>query len=109
MMKARKHPRVSLDVDVVVSINGQRLTGRAAQIGAGGMSLELAASVPVSHPVELEFTLPDGPPVRVAGVVWWKKGKQIGVRFDYTGTARLTVENWVNGRLRDAQYFPKPI
>jgi hypothetical protein len=109
MMKARKHPRISLAVDALLNFGGQSLPGRAVQISGGGMCLELAASVPVSHPVELEFTLPDGPPVRVAGVVWWKKGKQIGVRFDYSGTARLTVENWVNGRLRDAQYFPKPI
>ena len=109
MLQTRKHPRVPLDVDVVLSISGQSLPGRAVQIGGGGMSLELAVSVPVSYPVELEFTLPDGPQVRIAGVVWWKKGNLIGIRFDYTGAARLTVENWVKERLAHAEFFRKPI
>lgn len=109
MMELRKHPRIPVEMDAVVMLQGQSLPARAVQIGGGGMCLQLAAPVPVSHPVEVLFTLPEGPEVRIAGVIWWKKSGEVGIRFEYTGAARIAVENWVKQRLSNARFFAKPI
>lgn len=109
MMEFRKHPRIPIEMDVELMLRGESLPARAVQIGGGGMCVQLARSLPISFPVELTFRLPEGPQVRISGVIWWQKRDQAGIRFDYTGEARVTVENWVRERMSRAQYFAKPI
>jgi hypothetical protein len=109
MLEKRKHPRVTLEAEVAVIVANVTLRGQADQIGAGGMSVRCSGQVSVSQPVELKFSLPEGPSVQIGAVVWWKKGEMMGFRFDFFGDGRAVIERWVNQRIQQAEYFRKPI
>ncbi len=109
MLELRKHPRVSLTARVAVIALDSTFYGEVHQIGAGGLSARCAGRLSVSQPVELQFALPEGPEVRIAAVVWWKRDGLVGFRFDLSGSARSAVETWVKQRIEQAEYFKKPI
>ncbi len=115
MLSTRKHPRIPIAARVTIVTSRARVEGEAGEIGAGGMSVRcehpLAVSqLAVSQPVELEFRLPpDGPEIRMAGIVWWKKDKEFGFRFDLLSAHHKLVEQWIEQRLQAAKYFSKPI
>src|SRR5689334_4715355 len=105
MFKAREHPRVFLQAAVTIISRKKTLHGEANEIGGGGMSVRCAGEISVSEPVELEFSLSEGLPVRVAAVLWWKKAGLMGFRFDLFSENRRTIERWVADRIEHAQYF----
>jgi hypothetical protein len=87
-----------------------RIEGEANEIGAGGMSLRCDHPLAISQPVELQFRIPpDGPEVRMAAIVWWRKGKDFGFRFDLLSEHHALIERWIEQRVQTAKYFSKPI
>jgi PilZ domain-containing protein len=79
---------------------GFQCAGETVELGAGGMAVAKAEKLMVSQPVSLTFSLPPDPPIKVEGVVWWKRGKLIGIRFDPSDGNRRVVETFVAARLQ---------
>ena len=69
--------------------------GITREIGPGGMSLGTEAELRVSQPIQLSFALPTGQPVNIAGVVWWRKERTVGVRFDVYDKQAVVIRKWI--------------
>lgn len=100
----RRHPRMELAVPVDIHTFDDKHAGETKNISQGGMLLQAQAPVSISQPVRLKFTLPAQAPVEVPAVVTYKKGQQIGVRFDPTHHTRAEIEKWI----RDSAAENKP-
>jgi hypothetical protein len=110
VLSTRKHPRVSIAAKVTILTPSARAEGEASEIGAGGMSVRCDHAFGVSQPVELQFSLPpDGPEIRMAAIVWWRKNGHAGFRFDLQSAHRTLIERWIEQRMQTAKYFSKPI
>jgi hypothetical protein len=91
----RRHPRLDLAVPVAIHTNDDKHLGETKNISQGGMLLHALAPVSISQPIRLKFTLPPQAPVEIPAVVTFKKGQQIGVRFDPTHHGRSDIERWI--------------
>jgi hypothetical protein len=93
-VRPRQAPRVPLAT--VVRVDGHELTiiTRSVQLGTAGMFLENAPLLLPSQPVQLTFTLPSGSTIRIAAVVQWKRGKQVGLRFDPRADTS-PIQQWI--------------
>lgn len=100
----RRYPRLDLAVPVRIHTSDELHEGESRNISQGGMLLSARAPVSISEPVRLKFTLPSETPVEIPAVVTFKKGEQIGVRFDPTHHSRLELERW----LREARTEKPP-
>jgi len=78
----RKHTRVPLSLEVDVEGPGVQCKANSVELGGGGMSLSHADQLSISLPVRVAFTLPPAMPVSLHAVVWWKRDKLVGIRFD---------------------------
>jgi len=56
----------------------------------------------------MKFTLPPRAAVEVPAVVTYKKGQQIGVRFDPTHYTRAEIEKWIEQTNRESNREPSP-
>lgn len=93
--KQRRYPRLELAVPVRIHTNDELHDGESRNISQGGMLLSARAPVSIAEPIRLRFTLPTETQVEIPAVVTYKKGEQIGVRFDPTHHSRLEVERWL--------------
>jgi hypothetical protein len=91
----RQHPRLDLAVPVDIHTHDDKHLGETRNISQGGMLLRAQAPVSISQPVRLKFTLPAERFVEIPAVVTFKKGEQIGVRFDPTHHGRADIEKWI--------------
>lgn len=94
----RRHPRLNLAVPVDIHTYDDRHEGESRNISEGGMLLQAQAPVAIAQPVRLRFSLPAVPAgqhVEIPAVVSYKKGEQIGVRFDPTHHNRADIEKWI--------------
>lgn len=91
----RRHPRLDLAVPVDIHTYDDRHAGESKNISEGGMLLQAQAPVAIAQPVRLKFTLPSETQVEIPAVVSYKKGEQIGVRFDPTHHTRNDIEKWI--------------
>ena len=91
----RRHPRMDLAVPVDIHTHDNKHLGETKNISQGGMLLQAHAPVSISQPIRLKFTLPPEAPVEIPAVVTYKKGLQIGVRFDPTHHTRADIEKWM--------------
>lgn len=91
----RRHPRMALTVPIAIHTHDDKHFGETRNISLGGMLLEAPAPVSIAQPVRLKFTLPPQAPVEIPAVVTYKKGEQIGVRFDPTHYTRAEIEKWI--------------
>jgi len=91
----RRHPRMDLAVPVDIHTHDNKHLGETRNISRGGMLLQAEAPVSISQPIRLKFTLPPEAPVEIPAVVTYKKGQQIGVRFDPTHHTRADIEKWI--------------
>ena len=92
----RRHPRLDIAVPVHIHTEDDRHEGESRNISQGGMLLEAKAPVSIAQPVRLKFTLPAETPVEIPAVVSYKKGQQIGLRFDPTHHTRADIEKWIS-------------
>jgi len=91
----RRHPRMDLAVPVDIHTHDNKHLGETRNISRGGMLLQAQAPVSISQPIRLKFTLPPEAAVEIPAVVTYKKGQQIGVRFDPTHHTRADIEKWI--------------
>ncbi len=91
----RRHPRMELAVPVDIHTFDTKHAGETRNISQGGMLLQAQAPVSISQPIRLKFTLPPQAFVEIPAVVTYKKGQQIGVRFDPTHYGRTEIEKWI--------------
>src|SRR5438270_7303523 len=94
----RRQLRIHLALDVKVQGPGVDCTATSAEVSGGGMSLRQVEHLAISLPVILTFTLPSAQPVRLNGVVWWKRDKMVGVRFDPADRNSILVQRYVEGQ-----------
>ena len=92
----RRYPRLDIAVPVHIHTENERHEGETRNISQGGMLLHAHAPVSIAQPVRLKFTLPTETLVEVPAVVSYKKGHQIGLRFDPTHHTRADIERWIS-------------
>ncbi|MGH9522524.1 MAG: PilZ domain-containing protein [Terriglobales bacterium] len=92
----RRHPRLDIAVPVHIHTEDERHDGESRNISQGGMLLQAHAPVSIAQPVRLKFTLPSETPLEIPAVVSYKKGQQIGLRFDPTHHTRADIERWIS-------------
>ena len=91
----RRYPRLELNVPVDIHTHSNKHVGETRNISQGGMLLQVSAPMSIAQPIRLKFTLPAQTAVEIPAVVSYKKGEQIGVRFDPTHYGRLDIERWI--------------
>jgi hypothetical protein len=91
----RQYPRIPVALDVQVEGPGVACSGTSVELGGGGMSLTLAEHLAISLPVQVAFTLPPSLAVCIQAVVWWKRNKMVGVRFDPTDRNCQLVQRYL--------------
>jgi len=104
----RAHQRVNVEVEVGVYSESNFYTGFSADISAGGLFVATYELRPIGSPVNLEFTLPDGTEIKVAGEVRWVKdpvdddsdgSPGMGVKFEKLTADQLrALEEFVANR-----------
>ena len=99
MFRKRKTPRVQLKIPVQVRGSGVDCSAECVELGAGGMALMQAEHLGVSLPVQISFELGSPPPISLCAVVWWKRDKVTGLRFDPSDRNRKLVEEFVTAEL----------
>lgn len=92
----RRYPRLDVSVPVHIHTEYARHEGESRNISQGGMLLQAQAPVSIAQPVRLKFTLPSDTSVEIPAVVSYKKGEQIGLRFDPTHHTRVEIEKWIS-------------
>lgn len=124
----RRAPRCPLGVPVRVTLVRagavQSVTGRALNLGEGGLAISLADEVRVSDPVAVEFLLPDlGLGLQARAIVRYRAANQSGLEFrSLTRHQQAVIREWTrqqqvqpdaNGarpsekpELRGSRYFP---
>lgn len=91
----RRYPRMQLSVPVDIHTHNDKHLGETRNISQGGMLLQAQAPVSIAQPIRLKFTLPPETFVEIPAVVRYKKGQQIGVRFDPTHYGCSDIEKWI--------------
>ena len=102
----RQFPRVSLATDVKVECGQETFVCRAQEIGAGGMALEDVGRLGVAQPVRLSFTLSSKIELTLDAVVWWKRDRRVGVRFDPRDPQCRLLQQWVEDQIKLAKTPP---
>jgi hypothetical protein len=82
---------------------GFECQGEAVELGGGGMAVAKAAHLVVSQPVTVTFEISAATPLKIDAVVWWKRDKLIGIRFDPADGNRHQVESYVSAKLAEAK------
>jgi len=103
--EARRERRVAIEGDVTIHVPDGAFRALSRELGGGGMSFVTDARLGVSQPLELSFALPPGRKIAIPAVVWWKRGKTFGVRFDVNDAQQLWIRRWVEeqfGRMAPA-------
>jgi hypothetical protein len=91
----RRHPRLDVTFPVHIHTEDDRHVGESRNISQGGMLLQAQAPVSIAQPVRLKFSLDEQVPVEIPAVVSYKKGVQIGVRFDPAHNHRAEIDKWI--------------
>jgi|SRR5205823_9116048 len=101
MFRKRQHPRMPVSIPVQVrSSTGMSCEVECVEIGAGGMSLMKAEQLGVSLPVEISFALGSEALISLHAVVWWKRNRLTGLRFDPSDRNCKLVREFVESQLR---------
>jgi PilZ domain len=96
----RRYVRIPVMTEVsLLTSAGGRFRTTSIEMSTGGMSLKGAEEVPEGTKVETSFALLTLPRVTVRGVVSWKKGRSLGVRFDPADEQRLKIKSWIDSYL----------
>jgi len=90
-----------MPVSIPVQVRGAGLSCEAqcVEIGAGGMSLARAEQLGVSLPVQISFALGSQAPISLQAVVWWKRDRLTGLRFDPSDRNCKLVQQFVEAEL----------
>ncbi|RJS21271.1 TIGR02266 family protein [Corallococcus sp. H22C18031201] len=111
---ARRNGRVRMHTSIDMRSDSNFFTGFSMDISEGGVFIATVEAVPRGTQVELDFTLPGGRPMKVAGVVRWvREGNDRtpelmpGVGVQFTGLApevARVISSFVT--TRDPMFYP---
>ena len=79
--KSRQTPRRNVEVPLTVTIGPEKFRGWSTDVGTGGMGITVAAEITVSSELLVEFAIEGGEPIKVRGVVRYRKGFKYGLEF----------------------------
>ncbi len=91
----RRYVRIPIVTPTTVVFEGRRLNGQSQELSGGGMSVQ-CTPLPLGTPVEVQFSLPDIPTLRIIGIVRWTKEGLLGVRFEEGDPGRQQVKDWID-------------
>lgn len=97
--EGREHDRFPLKVGVTVDVGGgASVEGTLKNVSYGGLSLEVpVGALPLGGAVDVCLPLEPGVVLRLGGVVCWRRGADVGVRFEgLRRAARLAVQALVD-------------
>lgn len=113
-LDARRNGRVRMHTSIDMRSDSNFFTGFSMDISEGGVFIATVDPVPRGTQVELDFTLPGGRPMKVAGVVRWVRESNPrtpelmpGVGVQFTGLApevAHAISSFVT--TRDPMFFP---
>lgn len=95
----REHDRFSLEIGVTVDVSGGApIEATLKNVSYGGLSLEVpVGALPLGGAVDVCLPLEPGVTLKLGGVVCWRRGNDVGVRFEgLRRAARLAVQAMVN-------------
>ncbi|QDE65568.1 cell division protein FtsY [Myxococcus xanthus] len=111
---ARRNGRVRMHTSIDMRSDSNFFTGFSLDISEGGVFIATVDAVPRGTQVELDFTLPGGRPMKVAGVVRWVREANSrtpelmpGVGVQFTGLpaeVASAISSFVT--TRDPMFFP---
>jgi len=99
IQEARRERRVTIEGDVTIHVQDGAFRALSRKLGGGGMSFVTDARLGISQPMELSFALPPGRKIAIPAVVWWKRGKTVGVRFDVNHGQMPWIRKWVEEQI----------
>jgi len=99
--EVRRSPRVPISVPVDIQTAEEHFVAAGENISHGGMLVHVEASLSVAQPIEVGFTLPEHLPISIPAVVSYKKGENVGLRFDPTHRERHSIQKWVDTSVQD--------
>jgi hypothetical protein len=79
--KNRQTPRRSLEVPLSATVGSETFRGWTTDVGAGGLGLTVAAAITASSEMLAEFSIDAGAPIKVQGVIRYRKGFKYGLEF----------------------------
>jgi hypothetical protein len=79
--KSRQTPRRRLEVPLSVTFGSETFRGWSTDVGTGGLGLTVAAEIAFSSELMVEFAIESGIPIKVRGVVRYRKGFKYGIEF----------------------------
>jgi hypothetical protein len=91
----RRYVRIPLVTPVKLLFEGRTVSGTSEELSGGGMSV-FANRLPPGMNVEVEFAMPNCPPVRIGASVRWAGEGRLGLRFDENDTGHMRVKSWVD-------------
>jgi len=103
LFQPRQFPRVSLATEVKVHCGDEVFVARSEEIGAGGMALQNGGRLSVAQPVQLSFILSSGLELNLDAVVWWKRDRRVGIRFDPRDPKCRLIQQWVEEQIKLAK------
>lgn len=96
----RRYVRIPVITEVsVVTADSRRFTASSRDISAGGISLSTTEELPPGQAVEVSFALLTLPRIWLRGAVCWRRGKNVGFRFDPQDERRFRIKAWVDAYL----------
>lgn len=101
----REHDRYPLEMDVTVEVNdGDPIEATLTNVSYGGLSLEAPlGALPLGGAVDVCLSLEPGVTLKLGGLVCWRRGADVGVRFEgLRRSARLAVQALVDEARRAA-------
>jgi hypothetical protein len=99
----RRYVRIPLVIEVSIEGQNNKWSGSTREISGGGMSVQLTGVAAFEDKLQLSFTLPDQPIIRIGATVCWttNKGNKglVGFQFLNSEAARQPVKDWISSFL----------
>ena len=101
MQEKRRHPRVSIDVNVRCEISGRPpVDGKVVDVSVGGIYIEAPAAPAFGTQVTIVGDFPGGPGLKLPAVVRWTKPGGFGAQFGLLGAKETHVLSAIVQRAR---------
>ncbi|MGH9580246.1 MAG: PilZ domain-containing protein [Terriglobales bacterium] len=96
----RIYVRIPILAEVVLECEGRRFTGTTLEVSAGGMSIKIAAPLPVGKSLDVSFALPGTDRLKLGATVCWRRDPdQLGLRFEPGDERRKLMRRWIDDYL----------
>lgn len=97
----RRYVRVPVATEVMVEVDGEKITTLSEEISNGGMSLCSPTMLPGKSAVRVSFSLPEKGKISIMATICWRRASEqsFGVQFYADDPNRPLVREWIDGFL----------